>query len=776
MLFSFKYFGVTITSSTLWFVGGLLLTISGNSQAADPIDVAGSAAQPNTVASCALPKIARITQVNESTQAGDITIVAKKTEVKKDQLAHFSGDVTLVSDHQKISAERIEFNRDNTEIKAQGHIHFQDNSIDVFASELSAGGTQTTTQMQQAAYQLASSNAHGSAQLLAVQKDGTLTLADSTFTTCPNKVPDWQLKASKITISAKNNFGSAHNVQFRLFDVPVFYLPYFTFPVTNQRKSGFLYPEISSSNNRGLEIKTPFYWNIANNVDATITPRYMSKRGLQLITQFRYLTGLQTGTVDVEYLPHDNQLISNNRSRYLARIQHTGTFSDHFRAYIDYTTTSDDHYLIDIGSKHYNANDTYLYQIGELSYFGKQWQSTLKVQDFEILGNHTPSYRTLPQLEFKRFQALPFYQAQLELNAELSRFETSDPNKPAADRYHLEAGIILPFSSPAWFFNSEFKLLQTNYYQKHIPIGSPLATKVSRTIPKIRFHGGLHLDRDIHAFGKTLTQTLEPQLQYLYVPDKYQGNIGLYDTTLLQDNFEGLFRDIRYSGLDRIAKANQYSWGVTSRLLNADNQELFRFSLGKIVYLHNSNIGVNQSQGIAADQSALAADLFMRFNDKWQFSSDIQYSTKEKFTNKSQASLAYRIKDRHLIQLNYRFSRNVSGVMIEQTSLLSSVTINKNWHLVGQVTQDLQQKRNLESYLGFQYESCCWAVRFAYHRSIDTNLGSSNVLSQNHNEFNNGFMIQFIIKGLTGNQSSVSTEDMFNSSIFGYKRPYFLNN
>jgi LPS-assembly protein len=761
--------------SVIFLLAPVSFTSAGQETANAAMNVLPSAQNESQILQCPLIEIPKIAAENQSTQKHEITIYSKNTSVLKNKFANFTGGVTLVSNNQRIAADSLKFNRENSAINAKGSIHFQNNSVDVFADSLSTGNSETATLMQNTAYHLANTPGHGSAKQIAVNKNGSLTLDSSSFTTCQSDDPDWQLQASEITISASENFGEAYNARFRLFDVPVLYIPYFTFPVTDQRKTGLLYPQFSSSSKRGLELKTPFYWNIAENIDATITPRYMSKRGLQVISELRYLSNAQSGKINIEYLSQDNDY-QNSNARYLGRFQHTGNFLDNFRAHVDYTTTSDDNYFVDLGSEHYNANDTYLYQIGELAYFGSQWQATIKVQDFEVLGNHLQSYKTIPQVEINSYQALPFYHAQFELNAELSRFDTPDRTKPIADRYHVEAGITLPFSSPAWFFNSEFKVLQTTYTQKRLAENSVLDRNVNRTLPKVRFHGGLNLDRSISAFGKSLTQTLEPQLQYLYIPEKDQSNIGLYDTTPLQDDFDGLFRDIRFSGLDRIAKANQYSWGITSRLLTAENQELFRLSLGKIVYLNKSNVQADILKGIAADQSALAADLFIRLNNNWQFSSDIQYSTEEKFTNKSQMKLDYRYASKYLVQLNHRFNRDVSGVTIEQASLLASVALNQNWHFIGRATQDLQEKRNLESYLGFQYESCCWAVRFAYHRSIDTNLEQSNLLDTNHNEFNNGFMLEFVIKGLSGKQSSVSTEDMFNSSIFGYKRPYFLNN
>jgi len=708
-----------------------------------------------------------------------ITILSKSSSIVRNELAYFSGDVTLVNKDQRINAQQLEFNRLKESFSATGDIHYQADSIDVFAHSINANNEQQATILANSSYQLANNPAHGSADNLTISAKGDLTLQESSFTTCQQAQPDWLLEASKIYISTRKNRGEAYNAKLKLFGVPVFYIPYFSFPVTNERKSGLLYPQIGSSNRSGLKIATPYYINIANNMDATITPKYMSKRGLQLVTQFRYLSGLQAGEIDFEYLNKDLNVDNNKVARYLARIQHTGTFAENFRLYTDYTTISDDNYLVDIESKHYNSNDAYLYQVGELSYFASNWQTSIKLQDFEVLGDHVQSYQTIPQITFNRMQSLPYLGSSFDIYSEFSRFDTQDINLPTANRYHIEAGFNIPFSKPAWFLNSEFKVLQTYYQQDRLIENSKLDKHISRTLPKVRLHAGINLDRKLSYFDNNLTQTLEPQIQYLYITDKDQSNIGIYDTTPLQDDYNGLFRAQRYSGLDRIAAANQFSLGLTSRILSTSNQEIFRLSVGKILYLNDSNpINKNtqNNSSASASQSALAGDMFYQINNKWQVSGDIQYDTKLGVTNKSQANIDYQYTKNHLIQLNHRFSRGVTDNTIEQVSLLMSGKINKDWQFVTRFTQDLANRRSIETYAGLQYESCCWALRFAYHRNINSKVDEQALLNQPNNEFDSGFMLQFVIKGLGGQQSSVGIEDMFNSSIFGYKRPYFLNN
>lgn len=733
-----------------------------------------------TIVKCPIPIPGLITLENPTLlDQQSILIESKKSYVEKNQSTRFSGGVKLASGDKKIAADEILVDRVNGKISATGNTRFQDPSMTINADGLEASSIDKKMVLSNSHYQLHSSPGRGSASELKISEQGA-TLTDSSFTTCTDPVPDWQLTASEINLSTEDNTGEAWNTVFRVKDVPVFYLPYFNFPLTDERKTGFLYPIISSSNNKGAQLGVPFYWNIAENIDATITPYHMSKRGTQLNTEFRYLTGQQFGQIDLEYLEKDDELVNNDDARYLARYQHAGTFSENYRVFVDYSDISDDNYLVDIGSKQFSKSEAYLWRIGELSYFSDNWHSTVKVQDFKVLGDNSPSYRTLPQLELDVYQPLGFLNSTFNVYSEYSHFEISDESLPTADRLHLEAGLSIPYSKPGWFINSDFRVMHTAYQQDNIEqtnltTGFTLTEEADRTLPKVRIHTGLNFDRDTSFFVDDMTQTFEPQIQYLYIPEKDQSDIFIYDTSPLQDDFDGLFRDRRFSGLDRIAEADQVSIGATTRLLDQTNKELFHLSVGRIFYLDNSNIIVNEDDE-PEDTSALAADMFIQLVRRWQLQSDIQYDTENDRTDKSHVSIDYRKDNRNVFQLSHRYINNVSGVPIEQASALSSFPINQDWQFVGRVTHDLIRKRSLEAYGGVQYESCCWAVRFAVYRNINTNLDEQDFNSENRDDFDNGFMLQFILKGLGGNQKPLPIDDMLESGIFGYKRPYFLSN
>ncbi|MDN3653619.1 LPS assembly protein LptD [Thalassotalea ponticola] len=735
---------------------------------------------PNLAAQCQVAPPPAISLSNLGLDYDDehIIIESKKSVIEKNKKLSLSGDVVVSSGQNKIRADQVLIDKDTGLLETRGKTQFQNNKITVSADRLSANSTAKEIELINSDYRLTQGSTRGHADSLTINEQG-LRLTESTFTTCSEPVPDWQLSAADINLSTEDNQGEAWNTVFRIKDIPVFYLPYFNFPLTDDRKTGFLYPKISTSGNRGFEFGQPFYWNIAPNMDATITPYYMSKRGTQLLSEFRYLTGGQFGQLNVEYLNRDRELVDDS-ARYLHRFQHFGTFSERYRLHLDYSDISDDNYLVDIGSDQFNKSDAYLWRIGELAYFADFWHSSIKLQDFKVLGDSNDTYRTLPQLEAQMYLPLGLSNATFNVYSEYSHFEIADPLLPTADRFHVEAGLSLPVSRPGWFIDTDARLMHTYFKQDNLDFviansELELEPKVNRTLPKVRLHAGLNFDRDADLFFQDKTQTFEPQIQYLYIPKEDQNNIFIYDTSPLQDDFNGLFRDRRFSGLDRIAQANQISLGATTRILSADNAELFRLSLGRIFYLKNSNDSFDE-EGQRIDQSSLAADLFLQLLERWQLQTEIQYDTESSSTEKSQISLDYRHSDGQLAQLSHRYIKNFSGEKIEQVRALTSFPINENWTFVGHVTQDLVAQRSLEAYTGFQYESCCWAVRFAYHRDINTNFDVDELNNQSRDEYDSGFMIQFVLKGLGSNQQALPIDDMLESGIFGYKRPYFLTN
>ena len=362
------------------------------------------------------------------------------------------------------------------------------------------------------------------------------------------------------------------------------------------------------------------------------------------------------------------------------------------------------------------------------------------------------------------------------MSGEVSHF-TNDSSEIAIDsatRVHVEPKARFNYATHAWSFLSEVSLLQTNYKQSGNLTGTQYSDSVSRTLPKVRLYSQLNFERDTSTFFEDGIQTLEPQIQYLYTPNKDQSEIGLFDTTRLQDDFFGLFRDTRFSGVDRIAAANQFTLGATTRLFDNKHEEVFNFSAGQIFYLNDSAKPTEQDLDSETNYNALfAAQTMLHWHRRWYLSAGMQYDTDGKQMIQSNVTLDYKGDNNELVQLNHRYANDVSGNTIEQTGVFTSIPISDQWQFIASYHRDLENNRSIEFLSGLQYESCCWAIQITGHRQIETDLNQS--IGQQQATFDSGISLNFVLKGL-GSKSRYDAQKLLQQGIFGYRRPYFLNN
>ncbi|MDX3775060.1 LPS assembly protein LptD [Chromatiaceae bacterium AAb-1] len=705
-----------------------------------------------------------------------LRIRSRYSEIRDNQTASFSGGVEITHRDTLLTAPRADFSSLTQSMSADGGIQYFNSAMQVSGSSFQANLLENKAILSDASYQFTTQTGRGYAQELTATEHQVL-LNQAHFTTCPEQDNSWALHAHSINIEAEEGWGEAHHAVFRIKDIPVFYLPYITFPVNDQRKSGLLLPKTSSSQKLGVEFELPYYFNLAENYDLTLTPRYMSKRGTQLKSEFRYLTEEHQGRVQLEYLGSDNDKPAGFGKRYLGHLSHRSDFTSRIRGYIDFTDVSDDSYLSELSSDYNNQSDTQLYREAAVSYYGDQVHSQLKIQGFEVLGNYNKAYTALPELSLSSARPISLYpMMDFSWEAQYAHFRNNTALISNADRIHLEPTLNIPFITPALEVNAEASLLYT-YYQQHTD-GDPQAIQdtVSRTLPKIRIYSRLNLEREYDWFGEQALQTFEPQIQYLYIPYRDQSQIGLFDTTRLQDDYFGLFRENRYSGLDRINEANQLTVGWTTRLYDNTDNELFRFSLGQIFFFGEPTQKADEfTDDLTSTESMLAAEMVWHWYRKWYFSSAVQYDIDSKQLIKSNASMDYRANEKNLLQLNHRYSREVSGLEIQQLGMLGTMPLTDNLQIVGSYYRDITNHRMIEANIGLQYESCCWAVRVVARRQIQTNLDFLPETFNRMSQLDSGISLQFVVKGF-GDKAGFGVSDMLSNGIFSYRRPYLLTN
>ncbi len=697
-------------------------------------------------------------------QARHIKVEARRAEIVQDQAALFSGNVDITSDTATIHAEQAQVNGNGREVLAQGAVTYQDQQLKVESDSVLISAEQKRLNMQNTRYQLTGFVGHGAANEIEINTEEGLFLRDVSFTTCPFGEEDWSMKASEISIEKGTVWGQAKNTRFYIGDVPVFYLPYFAFPISNQRQTGLLFPKITSSSSTGADYEQPFYWNMAPNYDMTIAPRFMINRGVQLKTEFRYLTDSSYGQINVEYLPGDRN-VANEPNRYFYRYTHQGQLNDNWILGVDFNGMSDDNYIVDLGSEFYNRADTHLYRTLGVNYFSDYLDFSMHVRDFVVIGDHPDTYRALPEAKLNYHHPVGDW-FRFKVNSELAYFDNTTSSLPKAMRWHLAPTLSLPLQSQWGEFTAEATVLNTYYRQENVE-GTNLDEEVNRTLGQGRLFGALYFERDGFWLDDKATLTLEPKMQYLYTTFQDQTNIGFYDSAPLLTDVEGLFRGQEFTGLDRISDNNEITIGLTTRVIDEANREQFVLSLGQIFYLaDNRVIAATKTQ----DRSALAAEVDWRVNNRWFVHSDVQITTDTDRVERSSVALEYRRDADSLVQLTHRYVRDLSGETIEQVGLSASWPINQNWHWVGRVYRDLELKRSIESYMGLQYESCCWAVRVVAQRHLSNRFDGSGL--QSTNEYDSGISLQFIFKGIG---TSKSNRAMLEDGMFGYRQPYSLN-
>jgi|TARA_Y100001934_G_scaffold143716_1_gene172673 LPS-assembly protein len=693
-----------------------------------------------------------------------VKVMSDSAEVLENQLASFAGNVDITTDSAVIHAEKAEVSDNGKSVSATGNVTYSDRQLSVSSDGLSVSSQTQTLNMQNTVYQLTGFVGHGAAEEIDISADDGISLKEVSFTTCPLGQEDWRLVASEISIEQGETMGEARHTRFYVGDVPVLYLPYFAFPVSNQRQSGLLFPLISSSTSTGIDYEQPYYWNIAPNYDMTISPRLMSNRGVQLKTEFRYLTENAKGNLFLEYLPNDTKLSSDD-SRYFYRYQHQGTLGDSWMLNADLNGISDNNYIVDLGSDFYNRSDTTINRTLGVEYFSNHVDFSLYVRDFDTIGDYEDIYRALPEAKIQLRQPLGDMLA-LTVDSELAYFDNAQENNPTALRWHVAPTLSLPYQRYWGEMTAELTVLNTYYHQREIE-GTQLEEEVNRTLTRGRLFSSLYLERNDNLLGNNMTVTLEPKIQYLYTSYEDQSNIGLYDTTALLNDVNGLFRGQEFTGLDRINDNNQITLGVTSRVIDDANREQFVVSLGQIFYLADTRITATTDD---RNRSALAAELDWRFDDNWFVHSTVQIATDNDKVERSSMVLEYRRDNESLVQMSHRFVRDLSGETIDQLGISASWPIAKNWHWVGRSYRDLERDRSIENYFGVQYESCCWAVRLVAQRSLSNRYDALG--QQNTNEFDSSIGLQFIFKGIG---SARSNRDMLEDGMFGYRQPYVLN-
>ncbi|TKE96387.1 LPS assembly protein LptD [Vibrio kanaloae] len=713
--------------------------------------------------------------------------------------AIYSGDVRVTQGNKTILADNVTLHQQENIVVAEGNVNFSDGQIKSVSDRATNNLTTDEMTLENTDYEFLCEPGRGDAVYVSKTGKAVYEIEDGSITSCPIGDNAWRLRASSISVDQDEEQATFYNPRFEIQSVPVFYLPYLTVPVGDTRKTGFLYPTVSYGSSDGFEAEIPVYWNLAPNYDLETTFKYMQERGTQLNSKFRYLSDFGSGSIKSEYLPDDKKY-EEKGDRWGAQLEHSGIFQQSWLFELDYSKVSDIDYFTDVNSSSIgNREDGQLLQEGQATYRSQNWDASVLVRDFQVLTttNNLP-YRLMPQLEYNYYAPEVMKYLDFDLISHVSLFDTDAKGKPSATRVHVEPGITIPVGNTWGTWTTEARLLGT-YYQQDLDgvdtgTGSDyegLEESASRVIPEFRSHAGIVLERDTTIVGN-YTQTLEPQVQYLYVPKEDQSNIGRYDTTLLQTDYYGLFRSRKYSGVDRIASANQVSYGASSRFFDDEYKERLNISFGQIFYIDKDtkqNLNDDDSSK-NSNYSSWAVEVDFNYDDYLFYHGGVQYDIDTSAMQLANSTIEYRFTGGY-IQTNYRYVTkeyiedtvdfNIGSITkdgISQAGLLGAYQISPKWNASAQYFYDLTTEEELEWLARINYKSDCWYIGFTYSNQLRSWEGDYINTSNASPVYENNFSVNFGIVGFGTNIGSDSgaVGESSSDNTLSYGRPFFLNN
>ena len=730
-----------------------------------------------------------------------VYIEADQAEITQPRSGIYKGRVDVKQGNRHLQSAEVEVQQqgsgDNVQryAFARGGFDYRDNQINLLGDDAKIHLNTKDTDVRNAHYQLVDRQGRGSAESVELRDDYRV-MKNATFTSCLQDDHSWSIYADEMRQHVKEEYAEMWHARFKVQGVPVFYTPYLQLPIGDRRLSGLLIPTLGHDSRDGYFYAQPVYWNIAPNLDATLTPKYMSRRSWQLNSEFRYLTTLGEGQIAGEYLGDDRlkDYDSENRKRHLFYWKHNAAFARDWRLDLNYTKVSDKRYFNDFDSAYGSSTDGYADQTGRIAYYQPNYNIAMFVKQFQIFDEVVIGpYRALPQIDFNYYQNGLFgNKVDFKLFSQAVRFDNDSAQMPTAWRFHGEPSVNTTLSNRYGSMNLEAKLYATQYQQKkgRSDKAEDVESSVNRILPQLKIDLQSVLASN-QTFISGYTQTLEPRAQYLFRPYKDQSNIGSklnsqylgfgYDSSLLQQDYFSLFNSRRYSGLDRIASANQVTLGGTSRFFDENKEERFNIAVGQTYYLEPSRIDENRDNRTEGSSSSWAIEANWKINDLMRWRGGYQYDPQLGQVSLANTGIEYNPTKNNVVQLNYRYAskeyinQNLTAEAnrynqdIKQLGVQVGWELSDHWAIAGRYYQDLALKNPVEQYLGVQYNTCCWSVGVGARRYVTSRQNQKN----DDIFYDHGVGVTFELRGFSHDHKT-GIENMMKKGKLPYLQAFSL--
>lgn len=644
-----------------------------------------------------------------------------------DRPMRFSDNVELIYGDQNLKTDELIYHPETGEVIVPGWLEYSDALVRMRAARAHYNTEESSGEFEQVRYYIAGAAGAGNAASIRMVDESNARVQRFDFTTCNVEDPDWQLIAGDVDLDFDRGVGTARNARLEFKGVPILYTPWLSFPLNDERKSGFLYPQIGSSSDNGIDLAAPYYWNIAPNQDATFTPRVIGDRGFMLGSEYRFLRRRQRGTFNLDYLPDDN---NEDRDRWLGRIRYQARLAPNWSTRLNFNRVSDEDYFLDLGNDLDSSSIQFLRSDFSISGRGRFWHlqttfDTFQVLDRDVREDREP-YDRLPRVEFDGDWPLPAG-LNLHLDSEAVYFDRSE----GVTGLRLDAlpELGLRVVRPGWFIEPALGLRATAYSLDDAGTGDDNPARVQ---PIFSVDGGLVFERRTDS-GRL--QTLEPRAFYLFVPGHEQSGLPVFDTRELTFSFAQLFETNRFSGADRQTDANQLTLAVTSRLLDdANGRSIIDASVGQIFFFDEPSVGLPDDPAENRSFSASVGEVNWRFSDRFTVRAGLQFDPEENETDVAAFGLRWQGKDARQVQLGYRFRRD----SVDQVDIRARYPLTSNLNAFGRFDFSFRDSTALEVLGGLEYESCCWAIRASLRRFV----------KDRESDKRTAFFIELHLKGL----------------------------
>jgi len=707
------------------------------------------------------------------------------------QRTYLKGDVKVQDSQSIISAQEVIIDHQKQRLIAAGNVTIESESA-YFGADSLTQDEKEGTKLENAQFYLFDNHANGNAEKVTINNKTQTNLDNLTFSTCPVGDNSWLLATSEMKLDQEQGWGEAWNTTLEVNGVPIFYFPYLNFPTDDRRKSGILTPSIGSNDKNGFEFKLPYYWNIAPQMDATFTLGYIEKRGTQLASELRWLTEQSLTEWQFEWVNKDkivDEILQNptqdiaitagSSERWQSQFSYLAQFSQNWQLKLNSHRVSDSDYFRDFGAGLESSNETQLTSQANLNYQNDIWNIDLFSLSYQsLIGSE--SYRYLPALNVEAD-----YWAESGLRWQLltqwDSLEHKDINYLEGTRLNIKPSISYPVTSNWGFIKPKLSYQMTDYTQKSQL--TSLEQSISRKTPILTIDSGLFFDRVVQWSDKSYTHSLSPRFFYSYIPYKEQSQINLFDTSLSNSGFHQLWSENRFSGSDRMGDTNHMSVAVANTFINNKRGEnLLSFNLGRKFYFEDRRVHLVDGLVDEKNTSPWLAELSFNINQNLDFEGVIEWDSSKESTNDATSRIKFEPIDNHIVNLSHRYrssdSFNPDTQLNEEVDFSFAWPMNEQWRLVGRWYNDLQRKQTIETFIGVEYESCCWAIRLVAQKYLNIQLDSLGVpvFSDgivNSRQYSEGIQLQFVFKGL-GSAGQSNITQMLESGIRGYQDP-FLN-